>query len=155
MNILLWCECASWQWCKRCLYARSGVRSPGVGLRAVKARRSQLHNKDSIWTYRPMKELNKRVKSTNLTWSVERQPSNPAVRIRFPLGSEISIPILGLGVCPLCYYLVLLWRRLCILLTTESESHSIVLCLMYVVCWYSFPERHFYPNNWFRSLWEC
>ena len=34
-------------------------------------------------------------------WSVEFLPSNPAARVRFPVGSGILISVLGLGVCPL------------------------------------------------------
>ena len=32
-----------------CLYAQSGVRSPGAGLRTVKVRRSTLHKKDPMY----------------------------------------------------------------------------------------------------------
>ena len=36
-----------------------------------------------------------------MAWPVESLPSHPATRVRFPAGSGISIPILGLDVCPL------------------------------------------------------
>ena len=36
--------------------------------------------------------------------SVDSLPSIPAARVRFPAGSGILIPILGLGVCPLSVF---------------------------------------------------
>ena len=42
--------------------------------------------------------------SIAVAWSVESVPSNPAARVRFPAGSGILIPILGLGVCPLSVF---------------------------------------------------
>ena len=40
--------------------------------------------------------------SVAMAWSVQSLPSHPATRVRFPTGSGILIPTLGLGVCPLC-----------------------------------------------------
>ena len=40
--------------------------------------------------------------SVAVAWSVESLPSNQAARVRFPAVPGILIPILELGVCPLC-----------------------------------------------------
>ena len=48
------------------------------------------------------------IKSVAVAWSVESLPSNPAARVRFPSGSGILIPILGLGVCHLSVFCTVL-----------------------------------------------
>ena len=46
--------------------------------------------------------------SVAVAWSVESLPSNPLARVRFPAGSGILIPILGLGVCPFSVFCLVL-----------------------------------------------
>ena len=59
-------------------------------------------------------------KSVAVAWSVEFLPSNPAARVRYPVGSGILISVLGLGVCPLCSVLSCLQRGPDIVLSTHS-----------------------------------
>ena len=49
--------------------------------------------------------------SVAVAWSVESLPSNPATRVRFPAGSGILIPILGLGLWPLSVFCPYCLRR--------------------------------------------
>ena len=60
-------------------------------------------------------------------WSVESLPSNPAAQVRFPAGSGILIPILGLGVYVLCILsCVVSGGRPDIVMTTHSERPALV-----------------------------
>ena len=50
-------------------------------------------------------------------------PSSPAAWVRFPAGSGILIPFLGLSVCPLSVYCPVLSS---VVLTTHSERPALV-----------------------------
>ena len=56
---------------------------------------------------------------------VESLPSTPAARVRLLAGSGILIPILGLGVCPLCSVLAVSGGGPDIVLTTHSGRSAL------------------------------
>ena len=64
-------------------------------------------------------------KSVGVPWLLEFLPSNPATRVRFPVGSGIIISALGLGVCPMSVFRVLSCSVFCLVL---SPGVALTLC---------------------------
>ena len=79
-----------------------------------------------------------------ISWYLESLPSNSVAQIRFPAGSKILISVLGLGVCPLPVFCLVLSLAMALTICWSQISGRPSIVLIQSLC---SPYRHLTHGN--------